>query len=447
MVLGFDPDCPGHLPPKDAQLVVLELLEDDSIRESLSANRDARDTVHALLWNHALRLAESDKQYELARRAYGAAASLLDGNSEPDAQELVADAHMAQAMCALFSGDAAAAEESLQEVDACRPGLLPTAFLRFKSSLAAKNTAAAVNALSALAIAAGTSADVLRLACCEAMDAGATEVAATALKQLLTRAANDPNFLEDSPVGYEATICQNLIALLADELAAPRATVAQDGADMELEDALAQNKVEDSGPKGPFAHADAAAFKEMAQWVDHLVRRARQLGHSEFFQQATQTNQVEWLAATAWNAGTAAARADQQQACAVLLGCCADLYGMLPAPTTQALCKQHVSETVFLVYSYALVEHSWMAFFAEMNSPDARHRFLARCRSRMLCLLQQCCKSTHAPQSTPTPLIWLRNVSRRQQRWKIPFVLQRRALALKTPRRRCSAASWNSIWH
>ena len=319
--LGGAPD-----PSPAAEDFILELFENDSAVEGLMGDPAARQTVHTLLWNHGVTLMDGGARLDQAAKVHAAAAALLQGDAAA-----LAEAHLARAMCHIAGGDGLGAAAALAAADAAVPGQLATAFLRLKAALASGDQASAVEALQALAAAEGADADVLRLACCEALEAGVPEAAAAALKHLLGRIADDAEFAAGLAPGYEATIFQNLVALIADAHA-PKGPAA-----------MATGEGEGEGGEGGMAQL-TSRLADLAHWLDLAVVRMRAVGPDVFFlNEDGRCRQVEWLALTAWNGGTQAAAAAQTQASAVLMGCCAELYDAVPSPDAETLRKQLVA--------------------------------------------------------------------------------------------------------
>lgn len=99
---------------------------------------------------------------------------------------------------------------------------MPTAMLRLTVQRAAGRHDGAAAAVATLAACPGSDADVLRLACCQCMEAGAPRAARQALECLLELCAGDAGGASSAPPaqqcqlapGLEATAFQNLIKLL-----------------------------------------------------------------------------------------------------------------------------------------------------------------------------------------------------------------------------------------
>lgn len=124
--------------------------------------------------------------------------------------------------------------EHLKAADQLEPAAVPTAMLRLTVCLAAGDVDGAAAAVASLATAPDADADVLRIACCQCLDAGAKGAARTALERLLARCAAagagggsggggaGGGASADCEVpagglgapGYEATVFQNLVQLL-----------------------------------------------------------------------------------------------------------------------------------------------------------------------------------------------------------------------------------------
>lgn len=159
-------------------------------------------------------------------------------------------------------------------------------------------------ALASLAACPGTDPDVLRIACCQCTDAGASGAARTALKLLLERCAGegtaggggrdaDGSSGEAAATGpgapgYEATILANLIRLL---LAQPGSRAAQGGVDGE-----GDTPMPDDAAAAP-VQQQGAGSAELAAVFDSLVMRMRAVGPALFFAHAEGwPAQQEWLA-------------------------------------------------------------------------------------------------------------------------------------------------------
>lgn len=183
--------------------------------------------------------------------------------------------------------------EFLEKAAQLEPGSVPTAMLRLSVQLAAGSEAGATAAVAALADCCAAQPDALRIACVQAIDAGATAAARQALLCLLEKckAAGSPGAANgDSDTGsaaasslrapgFEATVFQNLIHLLlsADHSSAAGTSQAADAA---------------AGSSSPSQHCQLAIL------FDQAVERMRAVGPEAFFAlQEGQPLQQEWFTA------------------------------------------------------------------------------------------------------------------------------------------------------
>ncbi|EFN50881.1 hypothetical protein CHLNCDRAFT_141680 [Chlorella variabilis] len=360
------PHAPAAAAAAAAEELVLELVADDRLLESVCepASQGAggggggtgggtlplRRRLIALLWNHAAQRLASGAGAAAAHAFFAAVLPLLErGGSRGSTQEgcghsdgeepQPAACHRSMALCCLGAGQHGRALESLAAADRLEPAAVPTAMLRLTVQLAAGRHDGAAAAVATLAACPGSDADVLRLACCQCMEAGAPRAARQALECLLELCAGDAGGASSAPPaqqcqlapGLEATAFQNLIKLLLDAPAEepPPEQAAAAGASPQHQPA-----------------ARRRAFK-VAAVFDRLSARVQAAGAGAFFALEQPGGpgraQLEWLALEAWNAGQRAGSAGALQQAAVLLAVCGELHAALPAPGAVGLHRQKMA--------------------------------------------------------------------------------------------------------
>ena len=205
--------------------VILELLEDETLKESIENDAAALQKLHVLCWNTACRLLENGSPSEAAQ-FHTAAASFLrssssssggDGNDDVDGK---VQACMALALCSTATKNFSEALQYLEQAEQIAPGRLAVAFLRVKTCLAADDESAAAAALQALAASPECDADALRVACCEALECGKPAAAKAALEHLLNKIQNSTAEGASLPAGYESVVLQNLLQIILSDSAA-----------------------------------------------------------------------------------------------------------------------------------------------------------------------------------------------------------------------------------
>jgi hypothetical protein len=346
-------DPPGALDAGEE--AVLELAGEERVREALAVAPGAAARMRALLWNHATELLEAG--------APGAAAPFYAAAGELGAGAEAADeALRARAACALAAEDWAGAAALLES--SATPGGLVEAMLRLKARLGAGDADGAATALGALAAAPGANADILRVACCEALEAGAPRAAREALAILLERARGDADFAAALPPGAEAAVFQNLVALLLEMRAAEGGGGNGEAADGEAADAAAA----------------AAHFEALARVLDAAAARLEAAGDAFLGAAAAadgHSRLLEWLAGAAWNAGRSAARAGLPRPAAVLLAAAAALLAH-PAAANGAGAAARRRAALVMAAAAALEEHGRDASFAPALALAERHLAAAR---------------------------------------------------------------------
>ena len=205
--------------------VILELLEDETLKESIENDAAALQKLHVLCWNTACRLLENGSPSEAAQ-FHTAAASFLrssssssggDGNDDVDGK---VQACMALALCSTATKNFSEALQYLEQAEQIAPGRLAVAFLRVKTCLAADDESAAAAALQALAASPECDADALRVACCEALECGKPAAAKAALEHLLHKIQDSTAEDASLPAGYESVVLQNLLQIILSDSAA-----------------------------------------------------------------------------------------------------------------------------------------------------------------------------------------------------------------------------------
>eukprot|EP00887_Chlorella_sp_A99_P006618 scaffold3.g6618.t1 len=337
----------GEAAPPAADALALEVAGDERLQEALGEEPALRTRLHGLLWNQAVA--------RLGAEAYAPALELLRASAPlaPAPEQRLA-CWRSQALCALGAGQHAEALQYLDAAEALEPGATSTALLRLKVQLAAGDEAGAAAAVAALAGGGGGGApDLLRVACCEAVAAGAPAAARLALERLLQCLARDPEACAGSPAGYEGAVFQNLIQLVLAQPAAPPAPApaaptgapaggagGQQGGGECGESSWAGewSAGGGGGGSGGGEGASRARSAELARVVDAAVDRMQAVGPAAFFAAADgRPAQHEWFALTAWNAALEAGAAGHAQQAAALLSSCGDLLAALPDADLQSL--------------------------------------------------------------------------------------------------------------
>ncbi|KAL4424385.1 hypothetical protein ABPG75_001686, partial [Micractinium tetrahymenae] len=335
-----------------AEALVLELAGDERLLERVCEEPGLRHELLGMLWNHAVAALHSGRAFDSALAFFSAALPLLEsgsggatqapeGGTSLEASLSAADCRRAQALCCLGARQFDRALEFLGQADQLQPGGVPTSMLRLSVQLGAGNEAGATAAVATLADCSAAQPDVLRIACMQAVDAGATAAARQALLCLLERcsaagreAAADGSSGAGSAAagdlqapGFEATVFQNLIHLLL-----------ADGGDS----GSAAGGSETAG-----AAADGSApsrHSQLARLFDQMVERMRAVGPEAFFAlHEGRPMQQEWFAAQAWNAGQAAGAASELAHSAVLLAVCGEVCAALPTPSIPMLHRQKLA--------------------------------------------------------------------------------------------------------
>jgi tetratricopeptide (TPR) repeat protein len=342
-------------PPTAADEVILDLLEDEALKEALEQDHERMKNLYTLCWNKGCSLLEAGAP-ELATKFY--VASLLFVDPETDL-EIVTQIHMALAVCFSALGDHAKALERLKE---CPDGCLEAQFCKFSTCLSAKDAEAASAALHSLAAHPDCDATMLRLICCESLDAGLPSAAKESLCLLLQKlncsekgkdgSPENVNGTKDSsrniPAKYEAMVFQNLIQLELDTLDPRSEPVLQlEGEEMSktsIEAAKTGATILKAASKNA---GHAGPWDQVAKVYEMLVQRIYAVGGVEHFfvQDDCKWRQYEWMMVTAWNAGLDAAKSEQnndQNASIRLMKCCGQLCAGHPSPTDEILSKQQV---------------------------------------------------------------------------------------------------------
>lgn len=198
--------------------------------------------------------------------------------------------------------------------------------LRLSVQLEAGSEAGAAAAVAALADCSAAEPDVLRIACIQAVDAGARGAACQALRCLLERCSRGSADVGGGEKGgssgsapgegasasgslhakgYEATVFQNLIHLLVSDEAGGGSGGPMAAATAPAVSAPTAAADASSAPAQPAVLEHSA---ELARLFDQLVDRMRAVGGPEafFLQQDGRHTQLEWFAATvrrAWARG------------------------------------------------------------------------------------------------------------------------------------------------
>lgn len=199
--------------------------------------------------------------------------------------------------------------EFLKTADELEPGSLPTAMLRLSVHLGAGSETGAAAAVAALAECCAAQPDALRIACVQAIDAGATAAARKALLCLLERcsAASPPAAVGGGggstavsslqAPGFEATVFQNLIHLLL-----------ADGSGIAVRGSQAAGAAAEG--------AEPSLHCQLACLYDQAVQRMRAVGPEAFFTlQEGRALQQEWFAAQVGIEGEGCARGAHPACC------------------------------------------------------------------------------------------------------------------------------------
>jgi hypothetical protein len=354
------------LPPSTADEVILDLLEDEALKEALENDLESMENIHILCWNRGCALLEAESP-EWATKFFNAAILFINPQTEKDA---VVHSKMTLALCCNAKGKYV---EALEHLNACPDGFWQVHYLKFQTCLAAKDGVAASAALKALAAHPDNSIDVLRVLCCEALDAGIPNAAKDSLCFLLEKlkcseddyedqddadaaaprlyedfrenvhANVDSTFNKSSIIraGYEALVFQNLIQLELDTLDAASKAASDDNPKAELSKAVkTASERYSNGLTGPWDY--------LASLVFQLVERLEVVGVEKFFgTDDGKWRQLEWMVFAAWNAGIDAQQSEDEAnipAAASLMEYCGRLCVMHPSPTTGILSKQKVSD-------------------------------------------------------------------------------------------------------
>ncbi|KAL4535747.1 hypothetical protein Ndes2526A_g06559 [Nannochloris sp. 'desiccata'] len=356
-------------PPTTADEVILDLLEDEALKEALDKNPEILRNLYTLCWNKACSLLEAGAP-EVATKFYSAA--LLFVTPETDL-EIVTQIHMAVAVCFSALGQHAKALERLKK---CPERCVEAQFCKLTTCLAAKDADAASAALNSLAAHPACDANMLRLICCEALDAGLPNAAKESLFLLLQKIVcseeeeakvKDDNKEEDAsvenrdvntnsskkrPANYEALVFQNLIQLEMDTLDQASEPAPQIESEETCKISPTEKNVANIMKDGSENVGHAGPWNRLARVFEILVRRINAVGGVEnfFLHDDCKWRQLEWMVVTAWNAGLDAAsrseHTNNQDASGRLMKCCGQLCAGHPSPTDEILRKQQVSFTL-----------------------------------------------------------------------------------------------------
>lgn len=333
---------------------MLELASDERVQELLleeeASQPSLAPTMRTLLFNHACTCL-AEESYSRAAPFFAAALPLC----ADDGQRL--ECLRAGALCALAVGQYERALGCLDAADQLVPGQVASTLLRLKVLLRAGREGEAAQAVRGLLLCSDTEPDVLRVACCEAQSAGMPGAARAALTALLEHLAADPDAAQSHPPGYEATIWQNLVALVAESFtavqqqpgssprtASPRAAGSSQnghGIDEQAREGVGEGGSLPNGLAGSaLEEAARVRARDLASTIDGAVCRMRTVGAPIFFGQLEKDSccsQQQWFSLTAWNAALTAARAGHLQPAAALLACAGDLLAAMPHPDAASL--------------------------------------------------------------------------------------------------------------
>lgn len=347
------------VPPTAADEVILDLLEDETLKEALEQNLERMKNLYILCWNKACSLLEAGAP-QWAAKFYSA--SLLFVNPERDT-EIVTQIHMALAICCSALGNHPKALEQLKE---CPDGCLKAQFSKFTTCLSAKDADAASAALRSLAAHPDCDANMLRLICCESLDAGLSNTAKESLSLLLHKlnccereedkgeegSAENLNVNKDNssklPAEYEALVFQNLIQLELDTLDLQNEPAFQTEGEETCKESIETAKnLATTMKAAPENIGHTSPWKQLVKVYEMLVQRIYALGGVEhfFIQDDCKWRQLEWILVSAWNAGLDAAKSERksdQDAFIRLMKCCGELCAGHPSPNDEILNKQQV---------------------------------------------------------------------------------------------------------
>lgn len=359
-------------PPTTADEVILDLLEDEALKEALDKNPEILRNLYTLCWNKACSLLEAGAP-EVATKFYSAA--LLFVTPETDL-EIVTQIHMAVAVCFSALGQHAKALERLKK---CPERCVEAQFCKLTTCLAAKDADAASAALNSLAAHPACDANMLRLICCEALDAGLPNAAKESLFLLLQKIVcseeeeakvKDDNKEEDAsvenrdvntnsskkrPANYEALVFQNLIQLEMDTLDQASEPAPQIESEETCKISPTEKNVANIMKDGSENVGHAGPWNRLARVFEMLVRRINAVGGVEnfFLHDDCKWRQLEWMVVTAWNAGLDAAsrseHTNNQDASGRLMKCCGQLCAGHPSPTDEILRKQQVWLVIYFI--------------------------------------------------------------------------------------------------
>lgn len=343
--------------------MVLYLLKNYAKIETLASTENSIcNRVYIASWNLGCKLAESCNHSDLRRALSFFQAVESFAQETFDGKDSIVtsnrDVYMAQALCHLSLNNSSGALYCLEEADKCSPRQLDSAFLRLKACLQIGDAASTRAAIQSLAEADETDADILRLACCEALDSDDREAAECALTALLKKAQDDETFLQGMPNEYELVILQNLIRVIVEYRMHPsqqdeiQLTTIQPRKDPSLnaDKTSAEDDDDDDSLSG---------LNKLVYWYSYLMKRMKNPdGKSIFSLDGCDTRvsvaQIEWLAAVAWNAGVEAARCAKAWHAARLLGAAGTLYSVHPHPKAETIWNQRL---LLVTAAGAVVDH------------------------------------------------------------------------------------------
>ncbi len=358
--------------PSAADEVILELLEDEALKESLEKDLPSLENMHTLCWNRACFLLEAEEP-QWASKFYKTSLIFLDTVNNKD---LLYQTLMAICVCENTQGKYV---EALEHLRLCNDSCIEVFFLRYQTCLAAKDSDAAAAALKALAAHPDCDPDMLRVLCCEALDAGLPGAAKDVLSLLLQQVqctreeevggGNDGSSAmcldgnnKKKPtidIKHEIVIFHNLIQLELDALNAAmdnyKAAAATAAQCANGEQAVIEIEEKETAVASISANSNSVAIRtaytNLANVFEFLVKRIDAVGVDKLFSSEDGTwHQLKWMLITAWNLGCDLERAAEleiQMSVPRIMACCGHLCAAHPAPDEEIRYKQRVGQNSF----------------------------------------------------------------------------------------------------
>lgn len=323
----------------DAYDILLECINDDSVRERLDESPALKARLQVVCWNHACGLLEAGHAPHVASKLYALSASLLDAEDK----EGLYEAHMAQAVCAMDSGDHEAAMHSMNEADAVAPGRKAVALQKFKLCIAmhdVQNGRTAVQSL-ATSLDPDSNGTELEVACC--MAASCPLLAIAALESLLEfyqrRTMNNDGSSNGCLRRHESVVFQNILRLVA-EAAGVESSGALEGRGVHAIGSFPEAELR-------CAEEQENQINELGRWMTIAVGRIREVGPARFFlDDGRQAHlQVRWFAAVAWNGALRASSKKHFCTAAELFKAAGVLYTLHTFADDESLRAGHVSSS------------------------------------------------------------------------------------------------------